>query len=381
MRLRDFATASRLIAVLGSVAVAACGGSEPGPGPNPSAVRIHSVSPASGSTFGGTIITIAGEGFQAGASVQVGGTAATDVVALNSTTITAKTAARAAGVADVRVTSGGSSANLANAFTFVAPSIATNAPPIINSVTVRMPRTNQPTTLANISDRLIFTASVSDTETPNSQLTFEWTAVPNIGTLSGSGISVEWLAPASLSSSQTVAFTVTVVERYQDADAQGLPVQREHRVQRVTEIRVHDSVSDIGTMARAFLVAFSEQKPASDILRDFSRTCDGGRGYTEELADVERHQREFTVRSFNIGAPSVTLAFGSAQACAARDGTPGDACATLAVRWDDTEKSTGRQATVNGTGYVSAVYESSRWFLCHSKFTVADSLTGQRAIR
>jgi IPT/TIG domain len=50
---------------------------------------INSVSPATGSTSGGTLFTISGAGFAAGATVTVGGRAAGEVNVVNSTTVTA----------------------------------------------------------------------------------------------------------------------------------------------------------------------------------------------------------------------------------------------------------------------------------------------------
>lgn len=376
LRLISHATAALVIAL----AVAACGSSGPGPGPSQGDVRVTAVSPTSGSTFGGTTVTITGQGFASGATVQFGGVAATNVVVLNGTTITAVTAARAAGAVEVRVTSAGNAGSLAGAFTYIAQSVPTNAPPIINSLTVQGPRANQPSGFANIADPIKLTASVSDAETADSQLTYEWTATPNIGTFSGTGRAVEWLAPSSITSAQTVVLTLTVVERYQDADSQGLPVQREHRVQRTTDIRVHDSLKEIGDLSHAFLEAFSKQLGTTETLKDFSRTCDGGRGYEQELFDVERNLAERTITSYTLGQPTVNLTFSSSQACPI-SGTPGDACAAHFVRWSDVEKSTGTPSTVEGTDYVSAVYETDRWRLCHSRFEGKNVLTGQRVIR
>ena len=64
------------------------------------------VSPNSGSTAGGTAVTITGTNFAAGATVTFGGTAATNVVVVSSTTITATTPAGSAGAVTVTVTSG-----------------------------------------------------------------------------------------------------------------------------------------------------------------------------------------------------------------------------------------------------------------------------------
>ena len=54
---------------------------------------VTSVSPNNGPTAGGTAVTITGTNFAAGATVTFGGTAATNVVVVSSTTITATTPA------------------------------------------------------------------------------------------------------------------------------------------------------------------------------------------------------------------------------------------------------------------------------------------------
>jgi acid phosphatase len=86
------------------------------------APTVSAVNPTSGPTAGGTSITITGTNFAAGATVTVGGTAATGVIVNNSTTITATTPAHAAGTVDVVVTnSNGQSGSKTNAFTYNAP--------------------------------------------------------------------------------------------------------------------------------------------------------------------------------------------------------------------------------------------------------------------
>ena len=88
----------------------------------PPAPVVTSISPASGTTEGGTAVTISGSNFAAGATVMIGGTAATDVVVVSATSITAVTPAHSAGAADVVVTNpDGQSATLPAGFTFVAP--------------------------------------------------------------------------------------------------------------------------------------------------------------------------------------------------------------------------------------------------------------------
>jgi IPT/TIG domain/Carboxypeptidase regulatory-like domain/PKD-like domain len=84
-----------------------------------SAVTVTSIVPAAGSTFGGQPVTINGTGFLAGATVSIGGSAATNVVVVNSTKITAKTPAHAGGAVNVTVTNTDTgSGTLTNGYTY-----------------------------------------------------------------------------------------------------------------------------------------------------------------------------------------------------------------------------------------------------------------------
>jgi Protein of unknown function (DUF4038)/IPT/TIG domain/Putative collagen-binding domain of a collagenase/Abnormal spindle-like microcephaly-assoc'd, ASPM-SPD-2-Hydin/Fibronectin type III domain len=80
---------------------------------------VTSVTPSSGSTAGGTPVTIAGSNFASGATVAIGGASATNVVVTNATTITATTPPGAAGAATITVTVAGQSGTLQNGFTYV----------------------------------------------------------------------------------------------------------------------------------------------------------------------------------------------------------------------------------------------------------------------
>jgi hypothetical protein len=85
----------------------------------PPALSVTSVSPASGRTSGGTKVTIAGTGFQSGATVTFGGNAATNVTVVSSTSITATTPPHAAGTVNVTVTNpNGQRDTLANGYTY-----------------------------------------------------------------------------------------------------------------------------------------------------------------------------------------------------------------------------------------------------------------------
>lgn len=95
-----------------------------------STMAVSSLSPASGSTTGGTAVTITGNNFQNGATVNFGGTISTAVTVISATQINVLTPSRSAGTVGVTVTnSTGTSATLSNAFTYSAtPAISSISP-------------------------------------------------------------------------------------------------------------------------------------------------------------------------------------------------------------------------------------------------------------
>jgi hypothetical protein len=85
------------------------------------APTVTGIGPSSGPVSGGTGVTITGTGFQSGATVSLGGTAASNVVVGSSTSITATTPAHAAGAVNVVVTnSDAQSGVLSNGYTYLA---------------------------------------------------------------------------------------------------------------------------------------------------------------------------------------------------------------------------------------------------------------------
>ena len=79
---------------------------------------VASVTPNNGPTAGGTPVTITGTNFATGATATFDGIAATSVVVVNSTTITAVTPADTAGSVTVAVTVSGQTGALSNGFTY-----------------------------------------------------------------------------------------------------------------------------------------------------------------------------------------------------------------------------------------------------------------------
>jgi len=84
---------------------------------------ITSITPISGPIAGGTPITITGTNLTGATSVTVGGVAATSVVVVSSTSVTAVTPAGTVGAKSVAVTTPDGTASLSSAFTYVLPTV------------------------------------------------------------------------------------------------------------------------------------------------------------------------------------------------------------------------------------------------------------------
>jgi hypothetical protein len=79
---------------------------------------LSGINPPSGSITGGATVTLTGAGFVTGTMVTFDGVAATNVVVVNSTRITAKAPAHGAGTVAVAVTVNGATTTLAQAYTY-----------------------------------------------------------------------------------------------------------------------------------------------------------------------------------------------------------------------------------------------------------------------
>jgi hypothetical protein len=93
-------------------------------------MNVTGISPPTGSTGGGTPVTISGTGFVSPVAVKFRGVAATSVVVVNATTVTAVTPAGSAGTADVSVVQGAQGSMLAAGYTYTA----TPPPPSVSAI-------------------------------------------------------------------------------------------------------------------------------------------------------------------------------------------------------------------------------------------------------
>jgi hypothetical protein len=354
-----------VLAVAVLPALASCGGSEgPGPGPTPTTPVVSSASPAAGSTSGGTLVTIVGANFVSGATVTIAGVAATDVTVQSATLVTALTGAHSAGSGDVMVTVAGRTGTLPNGYTYANPGPLNNPAPVISSLTTKSLRQNAPAQFAELGDDIAVSAAVSDSETPVGDLILEWTA--DAGTFTGTGPAVQWRAPTELVTPFVVTLKLTVIERYVTPDG----LIHENRVERSATVNVHDTPKEVGDLAVQFLTDFSNSSTAPEIVvRNFSPRC---KGTAAELEDVENNRKNYLINQYEVGAPTVTLGFGGV--CSFRE-RAADACTSVPVRWDVTVLATGLPATTEGTDFVTAVYETDRWYLCDSDYLARSTST------
>jgi hypothetical protein len=336
---------------------------------------ISSIVPASGSTEGGTTVTITGTNFAVGATVTIGGVAATGVTFVNSTTLQAITGVHAAGAVDVVVTATGQSATLSGRYAYVtAPQ---NTLPKITGISVQGTRPNEPANFADLNEEVVVTATVTDAETPISQLTFEWTA--DLGTFAGAGTAVRWRAPATATTPRAVTLTLRVTEVI---GAQG-PTAVTQSVTATATLSLHNSLKEVGDMSRQFLLDFSDSTLApSNVVRDF---YDGCPGKADELADVTKNRKDFVILSSTIGpADPVSVGFNAGCVVPKYGTRAGDGCAVVQCEWHDKELSTGLLGTTKGPDYLTAVYRNNRWWLCNSDFpsgSHTSPLTGATFIR
>jgi IPT/TIG domain len=357
--------ASATLLILTAFFAISCGKNPNGPS---NGLQVAGVSPGSGTTLGGTAVTITGSGFSGTATVTIGGAPATNVAITSDTTITALTPQHATGAADVSVSAGGKSGTLHNGYSYSAPSRQDNQPPVIAGITALGTRGHEPKNFADLDEVINVTAAVSDDTTSPDQLDYQWSAPA--GGFDGTGAAVRWHAPHAAGS---VDLTLTVVEKYQTTDDSGLPVSKENRTTQTVTIGVHDSAGEVGDMASTFMLEFSQQNPGpSQILRNFSDSCAGKKA---ENDDISNNQKNFVIQSYKLDPATVTVNF--AGSCRYTDhGTRnGDACAYVGATWRSFDKLTNRVETAQGTDQLAAIFDGSRWWLCNSDFFAPNSLT------
>lgn len=241
-----------------------------------------------------------------------------------------------------------------------------NNPPVIDSITVQGTRVKEPANFADLGETVAITAKVHDDETAADQLHYEWTAA--VGAFSGTGASVTWQAPATATTPADVTITLKVLEKY---GSPGGPPTFQHDVTGTATLSLHESVKEVGDMARQFLLDFSDTniRDANYIMRNFAEPakCPEPNEVTDERAQVTAHFQNFVMQNFRIGPAAVTIAFGGR--CPVW-GRRGDACALVPSFWDSIDLRKNLRDTVDGTDIVAAIYSpvDVRWWLCASNY-------------
>ncbi len=241
-----------------------------------------------------------------------------------------------------------------------------NAAPTIESVSVQGRRPKEPARFADLKETVDVTASVRDPETPPEEMTYHWTATA--GSFSGTGRTVTWTAPDSFEPTPAkITLTVRVVEHYGHP---GQPKNYSQEVSATVDVALHNSLKEVGDMARQFLNDFSNTtiKDWRYILRDFSRTACPDAGEIDlERTDVENHYTYFVMHNYRVDSASVAVNFGGLCSYL---GKRGDACASVGVFWDSTDVRTNVRKQTAGIDHLTANYSTAdtRWWLCSSYF-------------
>jgi hypothetical protein len=242
-----------------------------------------------------------------------------------------------------------------------------NALPVIDAITIQGTRSKEPANFADAGESVAVSAKVHDEETAADQLQYTWTA--DVGTFSGSGATVTWVAPSSVAAPVEVTISLKATEKY------GSSLQFQHSVDGSATLSLHDSIREVGDMARQFLLDFSDSSvPVDVVMRNFSSPrCPDPSDVDSEHDDVARNRRERRITAFSVGAATTTVGFGGRCPYGL---ARGDACASVPVLWSDIELSNGRPSTTSGNDIVAAAYAPSdrRWWLCASSYQALGSV-------
>jgi hypothetical protein len=325
-----------------------------------------SVSPANGSTTTDTTLTLTGSGFAADSVVTIGGTPAKSVTFVSDAQLTVVAAARETpGPVSIELSSAGKTSTLANVFTYVAPS-GVNQPPVVSQIRVTGSRPGQPPQIADIGQNISLAATVSDNEASEAQLTYVWSAP---GSFSPAAANTTWQVGTDIPTPSAVTVSLQVFETF----VEGGVTHKQASAPGSLVLQVHNFQKEVLDRGEDFLTLFSNSSiPTSQVLHNFSARCDDGEGRNAEEDDVDENRDLYTqdFAAFRIQRrPPVTFNFGGN--CQVPDGRVQhhvDACASYAVHWEVTKKSTGVREITNGIDYVSAVFENNEWKLCHSDF-------------
>jgi hypothetical protein len=202
-------------------------------------------------------------------------------------------------------------------------------------------------THAELTDRIVVTADVTDAATPVDELDYQWSATG--GAFIGSGRIVTWTMPKKSAVGGDITFAVTVSRR---------PRGRAVTLVAPKLVHVQNSIGDISRIAFDFLVTYfgNSNVGADAAVIDFIDPCPQcPSGKAEERSDVQFNRDHFTFISSRIQVLSVELNDARTEA---------DYEAFCA--FESREKSSGISGTAYGICTLTALYANGRWWLCES---------------
>jgi hypothetical protein len=244
----------------------------------------------------------------------------------------------------------------------VLPAAPPNNRPVIESITAQGRRAKEPPAFADLLEPIDLVARVRDDETALADLELQWTATA--GSFEGTGSNVTWRAPSTAQTPVPVTLSLKVIEKY------GYPGGAKVYQQDVSSsvmISLHDSVKEVGEMAKQFLLDFSDSsvRDVSYIMRNFQPGC---YGTADETIQVTENRRRYRIVEWRVGDASTSINFGGVCRYGARRG---DACTAVPVTWKSVDLDANNAVgSVSGTDWVASLYypDQQRWRLCDSSF-------------
>jgi hypothetical protein len=246
------------------------------------------------------------------------------------------------------------------------PPVVINTPPIIDSLVVAGTRAeaNQP---------IQVTATVKDVETPINQLTYSWSALPQLGifgstpSFGGSEVTNTWRPPTAQTTPDLYTLTLTVGESYTSAGQ-----AKQNITKKSTAVHYNDSPAEVTFLARDFLVdkfgvyAVTAAQAVSNFSDSTQKQPDGSICADEKAAEFDQitnNRANFTIQRTIYSVSSI--AFNADNTFATILGP---------CTFEDIPKpssgspNVGQKELVPGTCLLTTVYENFQWRLCKSNF-------------
>jgi hypothetical protein len=241
------------------------------------------------------------------------------------------------------------------------PSPQPPPPPPVNNTAPQIRSLAASDLRAEVDVPITLTATVEDAETPVANLTYAWTA--DVGTFSGTGPTVTWVAGQNATTPADVVLTLTVTERYTSGSTQA-----ENKVTSTTSVRLNNSPKELREMSIRFLTDFANSRISPEqCVSEFTDSCANGKA--DELFDVRRNRHDYEIIASSLRHTSLSIAQNRLTA------TVNTACSFTSRVITNQIQDPGCQncklgdvGTASGNCVTTSVYERGRWWLCTSTY-------------